>query len=253
MLNSLVLGRYKENKTFIHNLNPVTKVISLLLFVLTIFINNKLLLSFFLLIFSLYLFYTLKVTLNEYLINIKNISYFLISLLIINLIFKVGLYNSLVMIIEIILLINYSSIFTLTTKPTDITYGLEYVLSPLKALNVPVSKVSYSISFALRFIPIIYEQTIKIMRSQASRGMDYYNSNIKGKIESLKTMIIPMFILSIKRADVLSDALEVRNFNFNSRTYYSNNKMKINDYLVILGHILLLAMTIGIEVFMWDI
>ena len=157
------------------------------------------------------------------------------------------------MIIEIILLINYSSIFTLTTKPTDITYGLEYVLSPLKTLNVPVSRVSYSISFVLRFIPIIYEQTIKIMRSQASRGMDYYNSNIKGKIESLKTMIIPMFILSIKRADVLSDALEVRNFNFNSRTYYSNNKMKRNDYLVIGGHILLLVIIIGIEVFVWDI
>lgn len=249
MLNNLVLGRYKENKTFIHNLNPVTKVISLLLFVLIIFINNKLLLSFFLLGFSLYLFYTLRVTVYEYLTSIKNISYFLISLLVINLIFKVSLYDSLVMIIEIILLINYSSIFTLTTKPTDITYGLEYVLSPLKALNIPVSKVSYSISFALRFIPIIYEQTIKIMRSQASRGMDYYNSNIKGKIESLKTMIIPMFILSIKRADVLSDALEIRNFNFNSRTYYSNNKMKIKDYLVILGHILLLVITIGIEVF----
>ena len=58
-----------------------------------------------------------------------------------------------------------------------------------------------------------------------------------------------MFILSIKRADVLSDALEVRNFNFNSRTYYSNNKMKRNDYLVIGGHILLLVIIIGIEVF----
>ena len=250
MLNNLVLGRYKTGKTFIHHLNPVTKVISLLLFVLIIFINNKLLLSFFLLCFSLYLFYTLKVTVYEYLISIKNIVYFLISLLVINIIFKVSLYNSLVMIIEIILLINYSSIFTLTTKPTDITYGLEYILSPLKTLNVPVSKIAYSISFALRFIPIIYEQTIKIMRSQASRGMDYYNSNIKGKVESLKTMIIPMFILSIKRADVLSDALEVRNFNFNSRVYYLNNKMKINDYLVIAGHILLLVITIGIEVFL---
>lgn len=250
MLNNLVLGRYKENKTFIHNLNPVTKVISLLLFVLIILINNKLLLSFVLLGFSLYLFYTLKVTMYEYLVSIKNIMYFLVSLLLINLIFKVSLYNSLVMIVEIILLINYSSIFTLTTKPTDITYGLECVLLPLKALNIPISKVSYSISFALRFIPIIYEQTIKIMRSQASRGMDYYNSNIKGKIESLKTLIIPMFTLSIKRADLLSDALEVKNFNFNSRVYYSNKKMKINDYLVIIGHILLLVITIGVEVFL---
>lgn len=250
MLNNLVLGRYKENKTFIHNLNPVTKVISLLLFVLIILINNKLLLSFILLGFSLYLFYTLKVTVYEYLVNIKNISYFLISLLLINLIFKVSLYNSLVMIVEIILLINYSSIFTLTTTPTDITYGLECVLLPLKALNIPVSKIAYSISFSLRFIPIIYEQIIKIMRSQASRGMDYYNSNIKGKIESLKTLIIPMFTLSIKRADLLSDALEVKNFNFNSRVYYSNKKMKINDYLVIIGHILLLVITIGVEVFL---
>ncbi len=248
MLNSLVLGRYKDDKTFLHDLNPITKIISLLLIVIIIFINNKLFLSIILFIFSLYLIWILKIKLYEYVNSLKSIGFFLIFLLIINLIFKVSLYKSILMVIEILLLINFSSIFTLSTKPSDITYGLEFILSPLKKIKVPVSEVAYSISLALRFIPIIYEQTIKIIRSQASRGMDYYNSDIKGKIVSLKTMVIPMFLLSIKRADALGDALEVRNFSFNNRMCFLEKRMNIVDYVIIFGHICLLLLVIVIEV-----
>lgn len=248
MLNNLVLGRYKDDKTFIHTLNPITKIISLLLMVVIIFINNKLFLSIILFIFSLYLFWVLKIKFYEYINGLKSIAFFLLFLLIINSVFKVSLYKSIVMIIEILLLINYSSVFTLSTKPSDITYGLEFILSPLKKIKIPVSEVAYSISFALRFIPIIYEQAIKIIRSQASRGLDYYNSNIKEKIVSLKTMIIPMFILSIKRADDLGDALDVRNFSFDNRICFFNKKMNLIDYIVVLGHLFLLLLIIVIEV-----
>lgn len=246
MLNNLFLGRYKDDKTFIHQLNPITKIISLLIFVLIVFINNNLFLSIILLLFSFYLFWLLKINKYEYISNFKNILIFIVFLVLINLIFQVSLYNTLVMIIELLLLINYSSVFTLSTKPSDITYGLEIILSPLKKINVPVSKVAYSISLSFRFIPIIYEQAIKIIRSQSSRGMDYYHSNIKEKILSLRTMIIPMFILSIKRADALADALDVRNFSFENRIYSSNNIMRLSDYLVIAGHILVLMIIIGV-------
>ena len=185
-----------------------------------------------------------------YLKSLGKMKIFLIFIFIINVIFGVNIVTNILMVIKIVLLVNYSSVLTLTTSPTEITYGLEMFLKPLNKLHIPVNKVSLSISLALRFVPTIFDEATKILKSQASRGVDYYNSDLKGKIEAIKTMIIPMFNLSLKRADILADAMEVRLFSFDrTRTNYRINKWGKFDTISIIIHGVLFIVILISEVF----
>ena len=250
MSNSLILGRYYSVKSFIHLMNPLSKIICLSLFVLMTLISNSLLFGILLVGINVLIVYLSNVPVMVYLKSLSKMKIFLIFLFIVNIIFGVNFITNILMIIKIILLVNYSSILTLTTPPTEITYGLELFLKPLNKLHLPVNKVSLSISLALRFIPTIFDEATKILKSQASRGVDYYNSDIKGKIEAIKTMIIPMFNLSLKRADILADAMEVRLFSFDKiRTNYRINKWGLFDTLSVLVHGLLFIVIILCEVF----
>lgn len=250
MLNNLILGRYYSTKSFIHSMNSTAKILCIFLFSAITVITNSLLLGILLLLFNLILIKITNIPIKLYLKSLSKMKFFLIFIFIINFIFGVSFSSNLIMIIKVVLLINYSTILTLTTPPTEITYGLERALSPLNKLKIPVNKLSLSITLALRFIPTIFDEASKIMKSQASRGVDYYNSDLKGKFEALKTLIIPMFNLSIKRADLLGDAMEVRLFSFDRRrSNYRMNKWKITDCLIVLLHVILLVIVIIKEVF----
>ena len=157
---------------------------------------------------------------------------------IINLIVGSNLSVTIITLLRLIYVLLYTSILTLTTPPTEITYGLEKLFLPLKLIGIPVNKMALSISLALRFIPTIIDQGNKIIKSQASRGIDYYNSNLKGKILAIKSLIIPMFALSIKKADDLADSMEVRLYNVNSkRINFRQNKWHFYDTFLVLMHL----------------
>ena len=111
--------------------------------------------------------------------------------------------------------------------------------------------MSLSISLALRFIPTIIDQGNKILKSQASRGIDYYASGIKGKFTAVKSMLLPMFILTIRRADTLSEAMQIRLYNINSkRTNFRINKWGFFDtflFLIHLGILILIVVRLVIK------
>ena len=249
MLNNLVLGRYYSTKSFVHSMNSTAKIICVFTFSLATVISNSFVLGLLLLGFNALLIKTTNIPIDLYLKSLNKMKFLLVFIFIINLIFNVNIFNNILMIIKVVLLINYSTVLTLTTSPSEITYGLERFLSPLNKIKIPVNKVSLSISLALRFIPTIFDEATKIMKSQASRGIDYYTSNLRGKLEALKNLIIPMFNLSIKRADMLSDAMEVRLFSFDrERTNYRMNKWKHKDFLVVIMHVAVLILVIVKEV-----
>src|SRR5690606_28605122 len=108
-------------------------------------------------------------------------------------------------ILRLVLIICISSLLTFTTKPTDLTLGIERVLSPLKLFRVQVSELALMISIALRFIPTLLEETQKILKAQTSRGADFTEGNIKDKILQIISLLIPMFIISFKRAEDLAN------------------------------------------------
>jgi energy-coupling factor transport system permease protein len=123
---------------------------------------------------------------------------------------NVGLSNAALMAIRLIYLIIGTSLMTLTTTPNQLTDGLEKALSPLNRFHVPVHAVSMMMSIALRFIPILIEETDKIMKAQMARGADFENGNLIQKAKNMVPLLIPLFISAFRRADDLAMAMEAR-------------------------------------------
>ena len=114
------------------------------------------------------------------------------------------------MAVRLIYLIIGSSVMTLTTTPNDLTDGLERVLGPLKVVHVPVHEISMMMSIALRFIPILLEETDKIMKAQMARGADFDNGNLIQKAKNMVALLVPLFLSAFRRANDLAMAMEAR-------------------------------------------
>jgi energy-coupling factor transport system permease protein len=123
---------------------------------------------------------------------------------------KEGLSFAIKMALRLSLLILGSSIMTLTTTPTQLTDALESLMRPLKKVHVPVHEISMMMSIALRFIPILMEETDKIMKAQIARGADFESKNLIKKIKSLVPLLVPLFISAFRRANDLAMAMEAR-------------------------------------------
>lgn len=246
MWDNIHLGKYYPVKSFVHSLNSTSKVLSTLLFVIMIFITNNIFVITILAILAVLSAYFSKVPPKQYLKSVWSLKILLLFIIIFDLLlFKLSLLRVIIMILRIILIVVYTSILTYTTSPNEITYGLEQAFKPLKSIKIPVSEMALTISLALRYIPTILNEASRIIKSQAARGIDFYNSNLKEKTKALGSMLIPVFILSLKRADDLSDAMELKLYGyFNSRTNYRMNNWSLKDTLVILLHILLFVFTI---------
>lgn len=240
-----VLGKYFPVSSRIHKMNSTSKIICVLLFLIALSISSHFLFIIFLVLLTLAMMYLSNVPWKLYLQNVLGLSPLIIFLIVIDLIFGVSIVKALVIALKVILGVLYTLILTYTTSSTEITYGLEQLFGPLKIIKIPVNKMALSISLALRFIPTIFEQVEKILKSQSSRGIDFTHSNLSGKITALTSMLLPMFMLSFKRADNLADAMEVRLYNYNSkRTNYRLNKWGAVDDMMILLHIVIIAIFI---------
>jgi energy-coupling factor transport system permease protein len=121
-----------------------------------------------------------------------------------------GLNFAIKMAIRLSLLILGSSIMTLTTTPTQLTDALESLMRPLKKVRVPVHEIAMMMSIALRFIPILMEETDKIMKAQIARGADFESRNLIKKIKSMVPLLVPLFISAFRRANDLAMAMEAR-------------------------------------------
>jgi energy-coupling factor transport system permease protein len=247
---NVMIGKYFQVDSKIHKMNSKSKIICVILFLILLSISNNNLIFLGLLTGLTMISMNLSnVPLKWYLKDISNLKWLILFLVVFNLIFNVPLLITLVLITKLILGIIYTMVLTYTTSSTEITYGLEQILKPLRLIKIPVNKIALSISLALRFIPIIFDQTEKILKSQASRGIDFNHSNIKGRIISLSSMLLPMIMLSFKRADALADAMEVRLYNYsNERTNYRINKWNYYDDMMVMLHIFLLALFIIKEI-----
>ena len=160
-------------------------------------------------------------------------------------VYDVGLKNASFIFIRIFMMIGITSLLTVSTMSTDINNGLEWVLSPLKVIKVPVSVLSMTISLTLRFIPTLYEETRKIMNAQASRGVDFQEGKLKDKITQIISLLVPMFVISFKRAEDLSNAMEAWGFVIGAkRTRIDELKFRALDIISFILGVGLLALAI---------
>lgn len=160
-------------------------------------------------------------------------------------VYKEGVDNAVFIFVRIVLMIGITSLLTLSTMSIDINNGLEGVLSPLKLLKINVGIFSMLVSLTLRFIPTLLMESKKIMNAQASRGVDFEEGKLKDKVVQIISLLIPMFVISFKRAEDLSNAMETRGYIIGAkRTKLDELKLRWRDYVAIFISLALLALVI---------
>ncbi|MDD4547360.1 MAG: energy-coupling factor transporter transmembrane protein EcfT [Bacilli bacterium] len=249
MLNKVMVGRYYPVTSKIHKMNPLSKIICTVIFVLLMFLSNDLFFIGLITAFVLLIVLMSNVPLKVYLGAIKSLKILIIFIILINIITGVDWQVIVIMVARLVLVVLYTSVLTLTTPPTELTYGLEKFFTPLRVIGIPVNKMALSLSLAIRFIPTIIDQANKIMKSQTCRGIDYSNSKIKDKITGVKSLMLPMIIHSFRRADELAISMELRLYNIhNKRTNFRMNKWGFFDTYMFLVHAIILIFLIIREV-----
>ena len=160
-------------------------------------------------------------------------------------IYQAGINKAAFIFVRIVLMIGITSLLTLSTMSTDINNGIEAVLSPLKIIKFPVGVFSMLISLTLRFIPTLMIESKKIMNAQASRGVDFNEGSLRQKANQIIALLIPMFVISFKRAEDLSNAMEARGYVIGAkRTKIDELKLRFLDYFVMFLSLLLTAAVI---------
>ena len=159
-------------------------------------------------------------------------------------------FRALFIFFRIVIIIMLTSLLTFTTMTTDINDGLEGILFPLKWIKVPVDVLTMMVSLTLRYIPTLLIETDKIMKAQASRGVDFKEASLKDKITQVISLLIPVFVISFKRAEDLANAMEVRGYVIGQkRTKIDVLKIKISDYLAFFGVISIVSFTVYLVFF----
>ena len=225
MLRDITLGQYYPADSIIHKLDPRTKLFATLLFIISVFSFDGIV-GF--IVMTAFLFGVIalsKVPLSFMLRGLKAIMILLVIAGLFNLfltpgqvlwsIWKIhitreGLRNAVLMTIRMVYLIIGSSVMTLTTTPNQLTDGLEKALKPLQKINVPVHEIAMMMSIALRFIPILIEETDKIMKAQMARGADFETGGLVKKAKNMVPLLVPLFVSAFRRANDLALAMEAR-------------------------------------------
>ena len=162
-------------------------------------------------------------------------------------IYDEGLLTASFVLIRLIICVFIATILTITTKPTDLTIGLEWYFRPLKIFKINSEEIALIITIALRYIPTIVDEANKIMDAQASRGADFKEGNLRRKISQIVSLLVPMFVISFERSDELADAMLSRNFvPGKEKTRYRTLKFKLLDLFTLIFSLLILGGSICI-------
>lgn len=244
MLNNITLGKYHQVDSVIHRLNPVLKIISLIIMIISIFFIDSyidIIMLFSYLILSI--IYS-NINIKIYLKNISSIKIFLIFILIIDLIFFTDINRIIFDLFKLTFIILYSNILTYTTVITELTFGIEKILKPLSKI-IPVSDIAMIITLTIRYIPSLTEEAKRIIRAQKIRGINFDSKNIKEKIISISGILMPMFVISLKKAEKTADIMDLRLYNYGkSKTNYRSNSWSKIDTLILILNILILLIVV---------
>lgn len=226
MLSDITLGQYFPGNSFIHRLDPRTKILATLIYIVAIFFANTPLTYGLLAVFAAVVILVSRLPLGLVFSSLKPIWIIVILTMLIhmftapgeNIVYawkflKVtaeGLDLGIKMAVRLILLLLFSSILTFTTSPIVLTDGIEKLLRPFKAIGVPAHEMAMMMTIALRFIPTLLEETDRIMKAQTARGADFGSGNILQRMKNMLPLLVPLFISAFRRADELATAMEAR-------------------------------------------
>ena len=225
MIRDITLGQYYPADSLLHKMDPRTKLVGTVVFIISIFLFNSVAGYALATIFLASMIAISKVPVKFMFRGLKAIFVILLFTAVFNILLtpgevlwrfgilkitKEGLILAGKMAIRLTYLVIGSSVMTLTTTPNQLTDGLEKLLRPLNKVRVPVHEIAMMMSIALRFIPILLEETDKIMKAQIARGADFENGNIIQKAKNMVPLLVPLFISAFRRANDLAMAMESR-------------------------------------------
>ena len=247
MLRDITLGQYYPADSVLHKLDPRTKFLGTLAFIVSVFVFHTFFGYAVATVFLAGLIVLSKVPVKFMFKGLKAIMMIFLVTVAFNIfltpgevlwkwgflkVTKEGLVLAGRMAVRLTYLVIGSSIMTLTTTPNQLTDGLERLLRPLNKIHVPVHEIAMMMSIALRFIPILLEETDKIMKAQIARGADFENGNIIQKAKNMVPLLVPLFISAFRRANDLAMAMEARCYHGgDDRTQMKPLHYEKRDYL----------------------
>ena len=248
MIRDITIGQYYPAKSVLHRLDPRVKLVSTLLYLISLFLFKSIPGYIVATVFLVAVIRLSKVPFSYIVKGLKPIVMLLMITVLFNLfltrdgevlfhawIFTItegGLRTAVYMAIRLIYLIIGSSLMTFTTTPNELTDGIESLLHPLNKIRVPVHEVAMMMSIALRFIPILLEETDKIMKAQIARGADLESGNIIQRAKNMIPILVPLFVSAFRRANDLAMAMEARCYRGGEgRTKMKPLQYKSRDYI----------------------
>ena len=265
MLKDITLGQYFPGDTIIHKLDPRTKLILVIVFIVALFLAVDWISYAFMFVVTALCVKVSTIKLKSILKGLKPLIFIIVFTGILNLFYTqggtvlfdwwiftistAGIKRAFLMIVRIMLLIG-TFLLTYTTSPIALTDGLEMLLNPLKKIKVPVHEMSMIMSMALRFIPTLIEETDKIMSAQKARGADFSTGKITERAKALLPLLVPLFVSSFRRADELAVAMESRCYHGGEgRTRMNALRMARRDYLAFLAGAIVLGGMIAMNIY----
>jgi len=268
-------GQYYPAKSFVHKCDPRLKILAFIVFVVAIFLaNNFVALGICALCFIIIAICS-RVPFVSLLKSVKGIWFLLLFTVVLNLFFYAGdpakdvlwwewwiadwwviriwegaVYFSAFLAVRLVLLILRSSLLTLTTSPVALTDGLEGLLFPFKLIKLPVHELALIMSIALRFIPILSDETARIINAQKARGADFEKGGLIKRVKAIVPVLIPLLISAFRRSEELGDAMDARCYTGSKvRTKYKKLRFGYRDLISVLFVLALLAGVIVLRFF----
>ena len=249
MLEKMIFGRFIPGSSFIHKLDPRSKIGFVFLFIIAVFIANNTWSYGLLLAFTLLVIFVSRIRLYFLLNGLKPILFLIIFTFLMHIfftkegallvdlkfvkIYEEGLRQGIFISVRFLVLVLMTSILTLTTSPISITDGIEDLLNPFKRFKLPVHELALMMSISLRFIPTLMDETDKILKAQLARGSDISTGSIKQRVRAVIPLLVPLFVSAFKRAEDLAVAMEVRGYRGGEgRTRYRQLQWGFRDYIV---------------------
>ena len=261
MLKDITLGQYFPGNSLIHRLDPRTKLIALIVYIVALFTAGSWLSYAIAIAFLVSCVAISKIPVKALVRGMKPLMMILIFTGLLNLFFTggervlvqfwrititlEGVFRAIFMVVRILMLISATFLLTYTTSPISLTDGLESLLNPLKKIHLPVHELAMMMCIALRFIPTLIEETDKIISAQKARGADFENGNLLQRVKALIPILVPLFISAFRRADELATAMECRCYQGgDGRTKMKLLRFRRFDYVTFLLLCALLAAVI---------
>lgn len=272
MIRDITIGQYYPEDTVVHRMDPRLKLIATFVYIISMFCFHRFLGFVVCAGFLALVIRWSKVPFSYIAKGLKPIAMILLFTMAVHILFSSGtpivsfgviritwkgIRESIFMGIRLCLLVFGASMMTFTTTPNHLTDGMEKLFHPLNKIHVPVHEIAMMMSIALRFIPILLEETDKIMKAQMARGADFETGGLIKKAKALVPLLVPLFVAAFRRADDLAMAMEARCYRGGEgRTKMKPLKYKSVDaigYVVVFGYVVVLFVVVHFVPTIWTV